>query len=64
MTFEADGLETPLTLKGTVALSSASEHGKDGQFGVEFEHPPMEELLRLTRMFHGDSAAAAAQTDD
>ncbi|MDR0310295.1 MAG: PilZ domain-containing protein [Acidobacteriota bacterium] len=48
ITLEAGGLKVPMTLKGTIRRSSIgmSEYGRVAQFGVEFEHTPLE-LLRL-----------------
>lgn len=48
ITLESGGLKGPMTLKGTIKRSAIgmSEYGKVAQFGVEFEHTPLE-LLRL-----------------
>ena len=48
ITLATDHLKTPLTLKGTIkrSVSAMSEFGKVGQFGIEFDDPPLA-LLRL-----------------
>jgi len=48
ITIETEHLEKPLTLKGTIRRSNSamSEFGTVGQFGIEFEDPPLA-LLRL-----------------
>jgi len=48
ITVEANELKMPLTLNGTIKRSAIgmSEYGRVAQFGVEFEHTPLE-LLRL-----------------
>jgi hypothetical protein len=48
LTLNADCLKKPLELKGTVlrGVSAMSEHGRVGQFGVEFENPSLD-LIRL-----------------
>ncbi|MDR0842269.1 MAG: PilZ domain-containing protein [Acidobacteriota bacterium] len=52
LNLQAECLKSPLELKGTVmrGVSAMSEHGRVGQFGVEFENPPLD-LIRLISAF-------------
>ena len=42
ITFHTEGMETPLTIEGTVTRTTAGEQGEDGKFGVEFKTIPPE----------------------
>jgi len=52
ITLDAVGLKGPMTLLGTIKRSSIgmSEYGKVAQFGVEFEHTPLELLRLISRL--------------
>jgi len=52
ITLDAVGLKGPMTLCGTIKRSSVgmSEYGKVAQFGVEFEHTPLELLRLISRL--------------
>ena len=52
ITLDAAGLKGPMTLSGTIKRSAIgmSEYGKVAQFGVEFEHTPLELLRLISRL--------------
>jgi len=52
ITLDAVGLKGPMTLSGTIKRSAIgmSEYGKVAQFGVEFEHTPLELLRLISRL--------------
>jgi len=52
ITLDAIGLKGPMTLCGTIKRSAIgmSEYGKVAQFGVEFEHTPLELLRLISRL--------------
>ena len=52
ITLEDSSLKGPMTLSGKIKRSSLgmSEYGKVAQFGVEFEHTPLELLRLISRL--------------
>ena len=62
ITLEDGSLKGPMTLSGTVKRSSIgmSEYGKVAQFGVEFEHTPLELLRLISRLSSRRKASRVA----
>ena len=52
LTLEDAGLKAPMILSGTIKRSSIgmSEYGKVAQFGIEFDHTPLELLRLISRL--------------
>jgi hypothetical protein len=53
ITPQADGLEAPMTIEGTVTHCKAPVEGENGQFGVKFDNPTLELLQFISTLSAG-----------